>query len=318
MNNHWSDYWEQGHLTSFGESFTSNYTGVLNEIWTPRFAELTSGFKVLDIATGNGALPLMVSDYLKSRSVKGEVIGVDLANIKTDISSVKLAENLNIKLLSNINCIKLPFDDGQFELVISQFGIEYADLKKAVPEALRVLRSKGRLALVMHHENSLILRRNRRILSLIKSDEIEDIFNLLSGIVDKMGEVKSKQDLDRAKQDQSCEALRKQLNASIGILVERDEEALKDCELLNYVATLFQTGLFWKKDKKLNYIEFARQQLKTLDVRLSELAGAAQSESSLAEIINLISQHDASLDHLSSIIDESRDVLGWNLLITKQ
>jgi len=318
MNNHWSDYWEQGHLTSFGESFTSNYTGVLNDIWTPRFAELTSDFKVLDIATGNGALPLMMSDYLKNRSVEGEVIGVDLANIKTDISSVKLAENLNIKLLSNIDCIKLPFEDGQFELVISQFGIEYADLKKAVPEALRVLRTKGRLALVMHHKNSLILRRNRRILSLIKSDEIEDIFKLLSGIVDKMGEVKSKQDLDRAKQDQSCEALRKQLNASIGILVERDEEALKDCELLNYVATLFQTGLFWKMDKKLNYIEFARQQLKTLYVRLSELADAAQSESSLAEIINLISLHDASLDHLSSVIDENRDVLGWNLLITKQ
>ncbi|RTR34314.1 class I SAM-dependent methyltransferase [Shewanella atlantica] len=318
MNNHWSDYWEQGHLTSFGESFTSNYTGVLNDIWTPRFAELTSDFKVLDIATGNGALPLMMSDYLKNRSVEGEVIGVDLANIKTDISSVKLAENLNIKLLSNIDCIKLPFEDGQFELVISQFGIEYANLKKAVPEALRVLRTKGRLALVMHHKNSLILRRNRRILSLIKSDEIEDIFNLLSGIVDKMGEVKSKQDLDRAKQDQSCEALRKQLNTSIGILAERDEEALKDCELLNYVATLFQTGLFWKMDKKQNYIEFARQQLKTLYVRLSELADAAQSESSLAEIINLISLHDASLDHLSSVIDENRDVLGWNLLITKQ
>jgi len=318
MNNHWSDYWEQGHLTSFGESFTSNYTGVLNEIWIPRFAELSSEFKVLDIATGNGALPLMVSDYVKNRAVEGEVIGVDLAKIKTDIDSVNLAENLNVKLLSNIDCIELPFEDGQFELVISQFGIEYADLKKAIPEALRVLHSKGRLALVMHHENSLILRRNRRILSLIKADEIETIFKLLSGIVDKMGEVKSKQDLDRAKQDESCEALRKQLNASIGVLVERDEAALKDSELLSYVATLFQTGLFWSKDKKQNYIDFARQQLKTLDVRLSELADAAQSQTSLAEIITLISQHNASLDHLTSILDEKKDVMGWSLLITKQ
>ncbi len=318
MNNHWSDYWEQGHLTSFGESFSSNYTGVLNEIWAPRFAELTNNFKVLDLATGNGALPLMVSDYLKNSTIEGEVIGVDLAKIKTDINAVNLADNLNVKLLSNIDCIELPFEDGQFELVMSQYGIEYADLKKAIPEALRVLHSKGRLALVLHHENSLILKRNRRILLLIKADEIEDIFKLLSGIVNKMGEVKSKQDLDRAKQDQSCEALRKQLNASIGVLVDRDEAALKDCELLNYVATLFQTGLFWNKDKKLNYIEFARQQLKTLDVRLSELADAAQSESSLAEIIKLISLHDASLEHLSSVVDENKDVLGWNLLITKQ
>ncbi|ABV36181.1 methyltransferase type 11 [Shewanella sediminis HAW-EB3] len=318
MNNHWSDYWEQGHLTSFGESFSSNYTGVLNEIWAPRFEELTNDFKVLDIATGNGALPLLVSDYLKNRAVEGEVIGVDLAKIKTDINAVNLADNLKVKLLSNIDCIELPFENGQFELVMSQYGIEYADLKKAIPEALRVLSTKGRLALVMHHENSLILNRNRRILSLIKSEELEEIFNLLRGIVDKMGEVKSKQDLDRVKQDQSCEALRIQLNAAIGVLVDRDESALKDCELLNYVATLFKTGLFWNKDKKLNYIEFAIQQLKTLDVRLSELADAAQTERSLAEIISLISQHNASLDHLSSVVDENKDVLGWNLLITKQ
>lgn len=317
MNSHWSDYWEQGHLTSFGESFSSNYTGVLNEIWTLRFAELADNFKVLDLATGNGALPLMVSDYLKNRSVEGEVIGVDLAKIKTDINAFNLADNLNVKLLSNIDCSELPFEDGQFELVMSQFGIEYADLKKAIPEALRVLQSKGRLALVMHHENSLILNRNRRILSLIKSDEIENIFKLLSGIVDKMGEVKSKQDLDRAKQDESCEALRKHLNASIGVLVDRDEAALKDCELLNYVATLFKTGLFWNKNKKQNYIEFARQQLKTLDVRLSELADAAQSERSFSELMNLIPQHDASLELLSSVVDENKAILGWNLLITK-
>ncbi|WP_299788145.1 class I SAM-dependent methyltransferase [uncultured Shewanella sp.] len=318
MNSHWSDYWEQGHLTSFGESFTGNYTGVLNKLWTPHFAELKDDFKVLDLATGNGALPLMVSDAIKNGKKRGEVIGVDLANIKTDIDSHNLAENLSVQLISNIDCIDLPFDNEHFSLVISQYGIEYADLNKALPEALRVLETNGRLALVMHHENSLILNRNRRILSIVKSDEAQEIFKLLNGIVEKMGEVKSKQDLDRAKQDQSCEALRKQLNASIGVLVNRDESALKDSELLNYVATLFQTGLFWSLEKKKNYIRFATEQIKTLDIRLSELIDAAQSEASLAELIKLIPQHSASLERLSTVVDENSDTLGWNLLINKK
>ncbi len=45
----------------------------------------------------------------------------------------------------------LPFADGTFDLVVSQYGIEYARLDRAVSEVLRVLAPGGGVAMVLHH-----------------------------------------------------------------------------------------------------------------------------------------------------------------------
>ena len=45
-------------------------------------------------------------------------------------------------------------------MVVSQYGIEYSDLARSLPEAARITRPGGRLALVVHHAGSR-LRRSR-------------------------------------------------------------------------------------------------------------------------------------------------------------
>ncbi|WP_394388109.1 class I SAM-dependent methyltransferase [Shewanella woodyi] len=172
MNSHWSDYWEQGHLTSFGDSFTDNYTGILKDVWEPIFTGLPSDSKFLDIATGNGALTLLASVYLENTGIEVEGIGIDLAKISTDISELKIADNLSLFFKSGVDCTHLPFNDNEFDLVVSQFGIEYSNLDIAIPEALRVLKKKGYLSLVVHHEHSMIILRNSKILAFLNDPRI--------------------------------------------------------------------------------------------------------------------------------------------------
>lgn len=62
-NQHWSNYWQQGHITSFGQSFSGNYTGVLKEVWQDIIVNLPDNFAVLDLATGNGAIPQLIADH---------------------------------------------------------------------------------------------------------------------------------------------------------------------------------------------------------------------------------------------------------------
>ncbi|MCG9756622.1 hypothetical protein L1D40_15570 [Shewanella insulae] len=74
----------------------------------------------------------------------------------------------------------------------------------------------------------------------------------MSKLIEQMGSLTNGEDLQRIKQDANFERLRGELNQSISLLAQTDEEALKDSELLTYVASLFQQGLFWPIEKNAN------------------------------------------------------------------
>ncbi len=62
-----------------------------------------------------------------------------------------------IRFHSGVPLESLPFDDGTFDLVVSQYGIEYADRSKAIAECARVAAEGASVALVMHHVGSVLV-----------------------------------------------------------------------------------------------------------------------------------------------------------------
>src|SRR3546814_5678640 len=65
----------------------------------------------------------------------------------------------------------LPFDDNSFDLVTSQYGIEYCDDVRTTPEVARVLAPDGRVALLLHHADSRLAQVAREELRLARSEE---------------------------------------------------------------------------------------------------------------------------------------------------
>ena len=55
----------------------------------------------------------------------------------------------------------IPLQDGEFDLVVSQYGVEYAGAE-AIPEAARLVADGGRLALLIHAEDSMIYAECKR------------------------------------------------------------------------------------------------------------------------------------------------------------
>ena len=109
--------------------------------------------RVLDLATGNGALPqMLLQRYGDSVSVDA----VDAAQLAPAWFSP--LQHPKIRFHSGVMIEALPFEDAGFDYVISQYGIEYAMRPDACRQALRVLRPDGRLALVMHHSGSVLAR----------------------------------------------------------------------------------------------------------------------------------------------------------------
>ncbi|HET7729041.1 MAG TPA: class I SAM-dependent methyltransferase [Usitatibacter sp.] len=146
----WSRYWARGAPHSCIGTYGDRYGGVIAACWRDVFAGLPDGARVLDIATGNGALPRLLLDHCREPGVTCDA--VDLATVHLPwLASVTTAERRRVRLHGGVDAGALPFADGTFDLVVSQYGLEYTDLARSVPELLRVLSPRGGVAMVLHH-----------------------------------------------------------------------------------------------------------------------------------------------------------------------
>jgi ubiquinone/menaquinone biosynthesis C-methylase UbiE len=317
MNNHWSEYWQQGHTTSFGEAISGNYEGILKSVWQPIFNGLNEDFLVVDVGTGNGSLPLLLRDGLLTSELTGKVIGVDLAEVSLVNSENQNGHKIDIALMSNTRCEQLPLESNSVDLYISQFGFEYSNVEKSLEEATRVLKDGGQFGIVFHHSRSMILNRNRKILTLIEKEEVNLLINCLTKMANAMGNITSQKDVERIKKDPKCEDIRAEINHLIKLLVVFDEAAAQDSDLMRFVAEFFKAGLFWPVTKKLQFIEFITIQMETLRLRLTELVNASFDESKLAIFVDKLHQNNMMLNELKVLKSEQNEVLSWYLHTTK-
>lgn len=155
----WSAYWATGGLHSCVGSFDASYSGAIGDFWRGVFDDLPEGpLRALDLATGNGALPRLLWEHRGDRPGL-EVDAVDLARLAP--TWLDPGQHAGLRFHAGVAMEQLPFEDASFDLVASQYGFEYARRDAALAEALRVLKPGGRLALVMHHAGSVLVRVGR-------------------------------------------------------------------------------------------------------------------------------------------------------------
>ena len=158
----WSSYWAQGALHSCTGSFDARYSGAIGAFWDAVVAEIPPGSRVLDLATGNGALPLRLWETLGATSGI-RIDAVDLATLAPPWHDP--GKHQAITFHSGVAMERLPFADASFDLVASQFGLEYARWPEALLECIRVARGGARLAFVMHHAGSVLVSVGREELA---------------------------------------------------------------------------------------------------------------------------------------------------------
>ncbi len=126
--------------------YDSRFVPAVFAAWGPVVAEAAGvgrGQRVLDVACGTGALTLAVADRV---GPEGAVTGLDP---NPDMLAVARAKHAPVDWRSG-TAEAMPFRDGSFDAVVSQFGMMFfTDAPASVREMMRVLRPGGRLAVAV-------------------------------------------------------------------------------------------------------------------------------------------------------------------------
>jgi ubiquinone/menaquinone biosynthesis C-methylase UbiE len=292
VSDYWTKYWQQGHLTSFGNEFAQNYTGELKQLWLDFFNQLDDKSMILDIGTGNGAL----IDFALQCDKSFVITGIDTATLTVPEA---LSTSNNVTFIEQTNTENLPFADQQYDVVISQFGLEYANLEKAISELLRVTKSKGRFHLVMHDHKSSIVKPNIKILAAANA------------LMRDNGALKTLRQLVNAlvKKNQSSaltETLRKQLNTAIAHIANTNKQGLIGTNFPPFLKYVMSPNIDYKT-KKQNITLFEKE-LKGQAIRLADLNNAALDDERLLICETVLANNTATIEQ-SYLLKDSEKVI---------
>lgn len=149
-----------------------------------------TGKKVLDVGAGNG---YVLSKYAQEGA---EVWGIDITNTAIGLSCRRF-ELFGLQgdfLVANAE--ELPFESDSFDCVCSMGVLHHTpNTAKAVDEIFRVLKSGGRLIVMVYHRNSALYRWKFPLMSLVTGKTIQQLLNEIDGVGNPKGSVFSKDEL---------------------------------------------------------------------------------------------------------------------------
>ena len=147
----WSNYWrgrtagEVGDALVGGEGVGIEHSTELANFWQSELEGLKSDISVLDLACGAGSV-LRHAHKLGFSNLSGIDISEDA------IAAMQAAITGATGIVGPVD--KMPLMDDEFDLVVSQFGFEYAGSKEAVlntaRDVVRVLKPSGRFVAICH------------------------------------------------------------------------------------------------------------------------------------------------------------------------
>ncbi len=158
---HWTNYWRSGNLTSLPQDFAQNYDGEIGTFWSEIFQSLDNGSSILDLCTGNGAIALLAAQFSLSNQANFKVLGVDAAKVdKSSIlkthTSIKAALD-QVSFISNCFVEEIDLPKASQDLITSQYGIEYCNWEKTAKKVKALLKPKGKLVFISHAPSTSIL-----------------------------------------------------------------------------------------------------------------------------------------------------------------
>jgi len=308
----WSRYWSDGRIAACMADAGGSYGDQLGEHWRAWFEQLPASARVLDLATGNGAL---IHLALASRHGSGlRLYGVDYAAIEPWRQlSASANERSRIHFHGHTNIEHLPFARNMFDAVVSQYGVEYAQPNASIDEAVRVLNAGGRLRWVCHHQASTIYRNTcseiehaRFVLEQAQPDLL--LTELLQC------QIHAGRFIEQSHQRTAATPQRQALNAALQACMQRFQQATPTSEFLDMVlqnlAYIYQHREQHTPELVLQKVAEVRLEMEVFVGRMQALVASALSADKTTAVLARLSAQGMLDGSAEMVHKRNGDVIG--------
>lgn len=316
----WNHFWQSGRKGCCSDCDGSANAERIREQWVSLFKEVGTGTRVLDVCTGNGAVLEVALEQPLVNDGHVELYGVDSAIIAPEISAPGHAGTSIHFVRASVT--RLPFPDALFDIVTSQFGIEYGPADAAIPEVMRVLKDGGTARFVMHAKDGVTAERAKT--------EIADIDRLLHEVeifpvaVEALTQVvRVERDLPRATatQVEKARAAHRRFHERLEMMAEGLQRRPAFVVYRNVGSILQHTYLnrrYFDLERLLDKVREAELSVMLHRERLQALIDSALDDASCAHIVAGCRRHAAGDCAYRPIVAEKGDrQLGWVVTISK-
>lgn len=283
----WTRYWANGGLHSLETSFVGNYAKAIGAFWQGEFALCASTEHILDIGCGNGPLAKLLID-LDPNAIGPTWTGIDLANPSPDwLARQSNTVKSRLHFRGGVPAEDLPFPDQSFDVVISQFGIEYTDLSRSQLEAVRVLKNSGRMALVVHHRQSLPVMVSKQELTHLRFLENQEFLDLTAQMIPLIAKLANPDGSRELTSDSRAMAIRKRFDEATLAIEQRAKtepipDLLTDARLCS--TECFQLAVSVGSQAAFGHLAAFKVALSDSRFRLDEVVQNALDEADIASL----------------------------------
>lgn len=305
----WDAYWqgtaEVGAWTAGGVSHPA-----IAAFWQDFFrtVRLPAPQALLDIASGNGS----VIDC--AMSVLGET--------SLDVTCVDISESAVAGIRRRFPNVRgvvcdaasLPLDGARFDIVTSQFGVEYAGLR-AVEEAARMPASQGWLALLLHYRGGVIHGECAASLEAIGQTQRSRFIPLAIDMF--QAGFAAVRGADRAPYDEAARCLAPAAEALEAVVKNMGEHAAGGtmADLYAGVARIHSRLPNYDPDEVLGWLQRMESELDAYAGRMSSMIGSAIDRDAFEAICTAIDSRGWTVKQAGPLTPPGQELpLAWALV----
>jgi SAM-dependent methyltransferase len=309
----WENYWlgvaEAGAYDAGGVSHPA-----IQAFWKELFFEAAQHYSnpsVFDIASGSGPL-------LDVALLAFGVEGADITSVDISESAIEgIRERFPGVQGLVADATSIPLDTGVFDLIVSQFGVEYAGTD-AIYEAARLLAPGGQMALMLHKQGGCIHHECAATLDAIERvQESKFIPHALETLRAGFAAVRG---ADREPYESAAKMLAPAIGALEEILAQYGDHVAGDTVISLYcgVADIHSDIQQYDPDEVLGWLERLGGELGAFKDRMSSMIDSAIDHDTFEQICTSLRNLGCTIEQAGPHLAPGNDLpLAWTIVASR-
>ena len=298
-NVNWDAYWRNAESSAAhldGGPQDESLQKFWSEYFSRQFSSIDQNSFLLDVACGNGAVPRFALASSIESNFPVTICGLDdsAAAVKEMLRRDSVIHGVAAPLR------QMPFNDDCFDIVTSQFGIEYAG-SEGIPEALRVLKRGGSFAAVMHQKDGAIYREcqiNLQAIESFSASRVLENFRSLFQLVVVDASVATRSQVQASDRDFARSvALAEKVFSGWGKTVASGT-LFKIYQDIGHMYSRLRT---YDANELFEWVQVMQNELQTYGGRMSSMLNAALDKDALSSLLNNMRQLGMRIEDESTL-----------------